>query len=291
MLGVMHMPPPPCSSKKLPSLHERMSLQKPSQPHASVYGPDAQHTRQCQAAPQENTPTTHAQQHTEQLPPSALDDPPTSAGASGHVCASTHEADNQVQSTVKSAATRPGEPEDCKKPAVVQPHHGVPGNEESDDDLTQEDMPMETVPELPDLGETPQPLHQQPSPQQSKSLKQSQSELGTKQALSAHDESAELHQHAVEGACADDDDEACWEQALEAEMQGLTDRADDRVSGQQCSDAGVTQLDVESADDLLDVLADAAAQTLPARCITYLPLLAQLSCHKCLFQQSFKRYT
>ena len=231
----------------------------------------------------------HAQQPTEHLPPSALDSPP-SAGPNGHNCPPTHEVTNQVHSPVGAAACRRGASEDDERPAVVQPHNGLPSDEGSDDDMTQEDMPTEPVPacaELPDLGETLQPVHQQPSPQQSKSLQHAQRELGTRQPLLGHDESAELHQHAVEGASADDDDEddneARWEQALEAEMQSLTNKADEHVLGQQCSDAEVIQLDVESTDDLLDVLADAAADTPPARCASHGASFAQSSCHECLY--------
>ena len=220
----------------------------------------------------------HAQQPTEHLPPSALVSPP-SAGPNGRTCPPIYEVTNQVNSPVGAAACRRGESEDDERPAVVQSHNGLPSDEGSDDDMTQEDMPIEPVPafvELPDLGETPPPVLQQPSSQQSKNLKQAQSEVGSRQPLPGHDESAELHQHAVEGASADaddddndDEDEAHWEQALEAEMQSLSNTADEHVLGRQCSDAEVIQLDVESADDLLDVLADAAADTPPARCASH----------------------
>ena len=261
MLGVMHIPPPPSNPKKSLSLRERMTLQKAPRPHAPVCNPDAQHIGQCQAAPQENTPTPNPQPQKEELPPSAVGNPP---GPSGHGCPPTQEAGNQVQGAVKLAATRPGEPKDCERPAVLQSHDGLPGDEGSDDDMTQEDMPVEPVAacvELPDLGATSQPLHQQ-----SKSTQQTQSELGIMGPQARREETGQGHQHTDEGNCADEDDEARWEQALEAEMQGFPDRAEEHVSRQGCSDAEVIQLDVESADDLLDVLADAAAETSPVRC-------------------------
>ena len=221
-----------------------------------------------------------------------MDDPPTSAGPGDHAFPPTHEAGNQAEGALQSATTRPGQPEECGRPDVVQAHDALPGDGGSDDDMTQEDMPTEPVPahvELPDLGETSQPLHQQPSSQQSKSFQQAPSESGSRQPQATpgdprqpqarREGSAKLHQHAVEGDCADEDDEARWEQALEAEMQGLSNRADEHVSGRGCSDADVMQLDVESADDLLDVLADAAAETSPARYTTDVALFGELSCH------------
>lgn len=285
MLGAMHMPQPPSNPKKSLSLRERMTLHKPSRPHASVCNADAQRTAQCQAALQANTPITNSQPRREQLPPSATDNSSTSADPGGHSCPSTHEAGNQAQGAAKPATSKLGQLEDYERPDVVQAHDALPGDEGSDDDMTQEDMPIDPAParvELPHLGETLQSLHQQPSPQQSKSLQQAQSESGSRQPQVRHEESAQIHQHSVEGDCADEDDEARWEQALEAEMQGLSDRADEQLSRRRCGDAEVMQLDVESADDLLDVLADAAAETSPARCTNDVALSGELSCRACM---------
>ena len=285
MLGAMHMPPPPSNLKKPLSLRERMTLQKPSRPHAPVCNPDAQHIGLCQAAPQTDSRGTISQPQTEQLPRSAISNPPTSAGSGGHGCPPPYEAGIQVQGMVKSAATRPGQPKDFKRPAVVQSLDGLPGNEGTDDDMTQEDMPIEPMAacvELPSLGAA---VPQQPSPQQSKSTQQAQSESGLRQPQARREGSAELNEDTVEGDCADDDDEARWEQALEAEMQGLPDRAEENVSRQGCRDAEVIQLDVESADDLLDVLADAAAETSPSRYTNHAALSGSLNCHGCMYQQ------
>lgn len=267
MLGAMQMPPPPSNPKKSLSLRERMTLHRSSRSHASVCSPDAQHAGQRQAAPQRNTPTTIPQPQTEHLLPSAKEDLLTS-GPSSHDFPPIHELGIEVHSTVGMAACRPSDSEDYEGPAVVQLHDGLLGSEDSGDDMTQEDLPIGQVAacvELPDATETPQPLHPCFSPQQSKSEPQARSEVDIRQPQAKHEEAPQLDRHAVEGGAAEDD-EACWEQALEAEMQGMSGGADEHVSGRRCSDAEVMQLDVESADDLLNVLADAAADTSPVRC-------------------------
>ena len=256
MLGAMHMLPPARNPKKSVSLLERMMLQKPSWPHASVCSPDAQPTGQCQAAPQTNTSTT------DPLLSSALENPPPSAGPSGQYCPPLDEACGQVHSAVRAAACRPVEAGKSETSEAMQSHDGLSG---SDDDMTQEDMPTEAAClELPDLGEVTQHLHQQPSPKQSMDVQQAQSEVATRQPHARHEESAQPHQQAIGGGSAED--KVCWEQALEAEMQSLSDNADDDALGQPNSDPNVIQLDVGSADDLLDVLADAAAEMPLARC-------------------------
>ena len=254
-------PPPPSNPRKSLSLRERMTLQRSSRSHASVCIPDAQQAGQCQAAPLTTAPTANPQPQTEHLLPSAQEDLLTS-GLSGHDCPPIHEQGNGLHSTVGMAACRP---EDCERVAVVQLHDGLLGSEGSDDDMTQEDLPIGQATacvKLPDATETPQPLHPCFSPQQSKCKLPAQPDVGIRPSQAEREEAPQLDQHTVEGGSADDD-ELCWEQALEAEMQGMSGRGDEHVSGRQCSDAEVMQLDVESADDLLDVLAD-AADTSPA---------------------------
>lgn len=265
MLGAMEMPPLPSNPKKSLSLRERMTLQRSSRSLASVCSPDEQHAGQCQAAPQTTAPTTNPQPQTGHLLPSAKADLLTS-GPSSHDFPSMHELGNEVHSTVGTAACRPSDSEDCDRLAVVQLHDGLPGSEGSGDDMTQQDLPIGQAAayvKLPDPTETPQPLHPCFSPQQSKCEPPAQPEVVIRQSPPEREDSAQLDQHAVEGGAAEDD-EACWEQALEAEMQGMSGRAEEHVSGRRCSDAEVMQL--ESADDLLDVLADAAADTSPVRC-------------------------
>ena len=258
----MHVPPPASKPKKSLSLRERMTLHKPSRPHASVCKPQAQNTGCLPAAPRNNTATTHSP--TDHLPCPVLEEPPRSASPRNHSRATLDEMCGWEHSAVASPPCRPGEPGDCTNSAAARSHDGFPGNEGSDTDMTQEDMPTDYAAaslERPDVGTVFQPLHQQPDPPRSKGTQQAGSGLGSIP-MGRH---ADLRQDPmaadpIDGDTADD--EARWEQALEAEMQGLADDAGDHMSeGQLCIEAEVVQLDGESADDMLDVLADAAAAT------------------------------
>lgn len=267
MVASMHMPPPASKPRKSLSLRECMILHKPCQPHTLVGSPEVQHTGCLPAAPQNSTST--ADLPTEQLSCSALgQDPYRPADSRGPSRNTLDGTGGRAHSTVLSASCRPGEDGDCKSSAAVQLHDGCSGGEGSDTDMTQEDMPRDrevACAKLPDMGTVPQPPCQQPEPPQSKGIPRTGCELGPSP-LARH---AELHQHPVDAAPMEADpadDEACWEQALEAEMQGLSGNTGGHMSGgQPCSKAEVIQLDVESADDMLDVLADAAAATPLAR--------------------------
>lgn len=253
MVGAMHMPPPASKPKKSLSLRERMNLQKPSRPHAQVGSPEGQYTASPSPAPQNNTLITDPL--TEQLPgPAHLEESSTSASAEGH--GRDSETGGRERSAVMSATCRPEDAAEGSNAAAVHLHNGFPCGEDSDTDMTQEDLPTHQEPaclEPSEWGIVPQPLHQQPSPQQSKGKQPAQCELANNPLTGQ----AELLLQSMEGGSADDD--ACWEQALEAEMHNLSGDASDPKSRQPCTDAEVIQLDMESADDMLDVLADAAA--------------------------------
>lgn len=270
-MGSMHMPPPASKPRKSLSLRERMPLHKPSQTHILVGSPEAQHTSCLPADPQSSTPT--ADLPTEQLPCSALKDPPRPAGSQGHSHDTLDGAGGWAHSAVMSASWRPGEGGDCKSSAAVQLRDGFSGGEGSNTDMTPDDMPTDgevARMELSDMGTVPQPPYQQPDPPQSKGIQRTGCELGP----SPLARRVELYQDPVDAAPMDADladEEACWEQALEAEMQGLSGDGDGHMSGgQRCTEAEVIQLDVESADDMLDLLADAAAATPLARYSSYL---------------------
>ena len=274
MLAPVHKQPPAViKGRKALSLRDRMNLCDSSRPGATSCSPDAQHAGLCPAGPQIASSPFAFEEAEQPLPAVPL--LASASNASNHGAGGLdHEketADEQDRSGVGAASCMPERAGQCASSGAVHIQHEANGNEGIDTDMTQEDLRTahETASlEHGHLAGAAQDLQQQAGWLQDDSVQQAQpgphSSGQPRQTPMAHQQQLQQQQQQSGDANVDDnggdDDEACWEEALEA---GLLSPAED--SGQQhnqpCTESEVIQLDTESADDLLDVLADAAAST------------------------------
>lgn len=281
MLAPVQMPPPTAiTARKSLSLRDRMNQRNSSHAHAPSCCPEAQHAGRCQAGPQ-TACSPSAPEQGQPLPAVQLLASPSTAPthnveAPDQEKQTADEQDRRVNGLVESADCMSERSEKCARSGAVSLQNKPNSGEDSDTDLTQEDLPIaheatcfkqeDSVSNAQDVQQQLGSLQDdsmqqaQPGPHSSGRLRQLPEAQQQQPQQLARPQQSSGDDHVSDGNNHDDDDQACWEEALEAGMLSPTEEADRHLK-RPCTESEVIQLEAESADDLLDVLADAAAST------------------------------
>ena len=261
-----------------------MGLLNASTQRAATTNPHSQHTGQHEAdSEHDNKPTALEAAQPSGAPATALLGHPKEASPASSPCDKGQQACSGQGSRHGAASDSHGarcmQPRDCHRQGEAHSHDGGDGGEGSDPDMTQEDLPIAQA-DLPIAQEaacldvdnlaaaSPHTLQELPAYQQHDHASPPLTEQHHQQPHQHQQQYQQHHQHVDDMHGSDEEEEARWEQALEAGLQSAETEADNPASSRQGDSADVIQLDTESADDLLDVLADAAAAMPAATCQT-----------------------
>ena len=232
MRRVQMLPHSTTNPRKSLSLRERMSLhlQPQSSPNAAHLLTSQQHSAQHSGhAPPPSSPVTS-------LPPA----PAKEADDSGSSHQQTSMLGFIAEQPLKgghASAEAAAEREVTDSRACGTGSACQASGEDSDTDMTQEDLPL--LPEPCDKEQGAEVVHQQ--------------DMQLQGSVHRHPDRPQLHRGGAQ-------EQQCWQQEEEVMPVSTADPDQSRSSCPRCSESQVIHLEDESADDLLDVLAEAAAE-------------------------------
>ena len=257
MRRVQMLPHSTTNPRKSLSLRERMSLHllPQSSPNAThlltSQQHSAQHSGHPQAAPHPSSPVTY-------LPPAPAKEADDRGGCYQQTSMSGFAAEQPLKGS-HALAEAAAEREVTDSRACGTASACQASGEDSDTDMTQEDLPL--LPEPCDGEQGTEAVHQQ--------------DMQLQGSVYRHPDRPQLHRGGAQ-------EQQCWQQEEEAMPVSRADPDQSRSSCPRCSESQVIHLEDESADDLLDVLAEAAAEApAAAQVIAHDPVN-----HRYLLQQS-----